>query len=529
METTRRPLTLAANRAALVARLMANPAVLGFWGALAAGAAVRLWRLETKSLWFDEAYSVFVANQPLVDIPRLLRLYDTHPPLHYVLLHFWMPLVGSSEMAVRGLSVAASVGVIALTYLFARRLAEGRVAALAALIVAFSPFQIIAAQEARMYPFLTLFSLGASYALWLALEGGRRRYWIVYAALLFLALTTHHFAFLLVLAHGIYIVAAHRRRGGTVAWARWTGLAVVAYAPLLPLLWGQLTTARAWPDIRPPFGLGALTDTLGMLSFGGGMLGMGTYFRAGSLGLEYRPAILLPFLLLSACGVGALIDTRRRTFVLVYWLVPVLATAAVSVRWNIFYERYFSFVLPAVSVLLAAGIFFLSDTVRPGLRRGVLAGLLTYLISFNAPTLAAVYSTRPTYDWRAAGWHVGAAARGDDFVLFVPAYTRIPFEYYFHGSQARMAINPQEVLAVHLQAQRGSLRLRTSVEPAQMSAIARKHPRMWMIASLGLGGEVRAQMAQGLAPYFRQVGEDAFGLVGASLWESRLYQREGGR
>src|SRR3990172_2789750 len=266
------------------------------------GAGVRFWGLGTKSLWFDETYSVFIARQALVDIPRMLQTYDTHPPLHYVLLHVWMALFGSGEASIRIPSVLASVGAILLTFFLGRRLAGDRVGLLAAALLAVSPFQVTSAQEARMYPFLTLFGLGASYALWLALEEGRRRHWTAYVLLMVLALYTHHFAFLLLAAQAVYVLGAHRTRTAVRGWLRALAAVAVAYLPLVPMFLAQFATGRGWPNFRPAFGLRALTDMMGMFSFGGGLFGMGTYFRVGALPLEYRPSILLPFALLALAG-----------------------------------------------------------------------------------------------------------------------------------------------------------------------------------------------------------------------------------
>jgi 4-amino-4-deoxy-L-arabinose transferase-like glycosyltransferase len=509
--------------------LRAGRIFLALGTVLLAAAVARWWGLGTQSLWFDEAYGVFIAQQPLLEIPRLLEAYDTHPPFHYVFLHVWMALFGTGEVAIRLPSVIASVGVVALTFLLARRVAGDRVGILAAILIAFSPFQITAAREARMYPFLTLFGLGGSYALWLALEEGRRQRWLVYLLLMLLALYTHHFALLLVLAHGVYVLAVHRTRAASGAWLRWTAVAAIAFLPLAPMLFAQLTTARAWPDIRPSFGMYALTDVLGLFSFGGGLFGMGTYFQRGTLPLEYRAAILFSFVLVVVCGVAGLGERRKRAFVLGYWLLPVLTVSVISLKWNVFYERYFSFILPPFAILLAAGVFYLADAMRRPAKAVAFVSLLALLASFNLPALADVYRSQETYDWRGAAQYVTARARADDFILFIPAFTRIPFEYNFQGPQARMGLNPPEVLAVHQRAAQGKLKLRTSVAPEQMAVISRKHPRMWTIASVALGSEVHGRIAQALAPYFRQVDGKTFGLVRASLWESRHYVGAPGR
>ncbi len=499
----------------------AVPLTLG--AVLVVAAALRLWHLGTKPLWFDEAWTVFIARQPLEEIPRLLRLYDTHPPLYYLLIHFWTGLFGTGEVSVRLPGVLASVAVVAGTFYLAQRVAGPRVAFLAAAFLAISPFQITAAQEARTYPFITLFGVGAAYALWRATDDGQPRYWLAYAGCLTLAIYTHHFSLLLVPAFGAYVLSLPQARAAWKRWVLWTAGAGLAYLPMVPWTVAQYATARAWPEIRPAFDVVFLTDLLGMFDFGGQLFGMGTYYRRGILPLEYRAAILLPFLFLVAAGVWGLRHARQRSFLLTYLIVPVSITAIISLRWHLFFERYFSFVLPPFFILLASGALALSDAARPATRRVTMAGLLVYLLAFTAPSLGAVYGAAPTFDWRGAGQHVTGAAQGSDFVLYVPAFTRIPFEYYFQGPQARMGLNPQEVLSVHRQAAEGKLLLRTAVDPKRMRTIALTHPRVWMVASVGLGTDVRAQLAESLAPFFRRSDERMFGLVAVSLWESRLH------
>ncbi len=101
----------------------------------------------------------------------------------------------------------------------------------------------------------------------------------------------------------------------------------------------------------------------------------------------------------------------------------------------------------------------------------------------------------------------------------------IPFDYYFPGHQRRTDLDPRQVLTAH-QAATGRLRLRISVAPDRMAAIARAHHRMWIISSLALGPQMRARIGEALAPHFRLVDERTFGLVSASLWESRLTGRQ---
>ncbi len=489
-----------------------------------AAAVIRAWGLGAKATWFDEAYSVFMARQPLGELLGLLAAYDNHPPLYYTFLHFWISLAGDGDVSVRLPSTLASVGAVLLTFLLARRLAGDRVALLAAALLAASPFQVSAAREARMYPFLTLFGVGASYALWLALAVGRRRHWVAYVLCLVLAMYTHYLAVLLFVAYGVHVAAVERARAGL--WTRWMALALLLALPLLLVLWPQLDTARALPAFQKPLAGRALVDLLGLLTFGGGLFGMGTYYQRGTLPAPIQFGILLPFLAVALAGLARGGGTRERVFVGGHLLLPVIVMAVIATKADVFQERYFTFVLPPFVILVASGIAFLSRTLRGLVRLALLGAVLPLLAGLTIAALVGVYrTTQPLNEWRVreAGRYVTARAEATDFVLYMPSFVGITFERYFRGRQERTELAPRAVLTTARQTVRGTLRLRTSVPPDEMARIARAHPRMWIISSTALGRRVRGQIAEALAPYFRQVDERTFGLVSASLWESRLF------
>ena len=66
--------------------------------------ALRIYRLPDQSLWYDEALSIHYANQSLRGLLAGVSGSD-HPPLHSLLLHFWMVIAGQSEFSVRYLSL----------------------------------------------------------------------------------------------------------------------------------------------------------------------------------------------------------------------------------------------------------------------------------------------------------------------------------------------------------------------------------------------------------------------------------------
>lgn len=129
------------------------------------GGFLRVLLLGSKGMWLDETFSVWLASQNVSDILQWIVKIDQHPPLYYLILHYWIGLNGTTPFHVRLLSVLFGMGTIPVIYLIGRRLSGTAVGLAAAVFLTLSPFQIYFAQEARMYTFLTFNASVATYAL----------------------------------------------------------------------------------------------------------------------------------------------------------------------------------------------------------------------------------------------------------------------------------------------------------------------------------------------------------------------------
>ena len=243
---------------ARLASLISSPrSELVFVGAVVFVAAfLRFYRIGEKSIWLDEAFSVWVARHSLWEGWSWLIRVDQHPPLHYSLLHLWIALFGEMQGAVRALSALASTLTVPIFYAAARRLLDRPAASIAVTILAISPFHIQFAQEARMYALLTLEVACVLYFLSRLLTKGEplRRDWIGLAVAQGLVMLTHNSAAVylplaLNTAMGIiFLFSLYRfRKGGSDSvpstdaatgspafWKRWLsyqGLAVLVWLP----------------------------------------------------------------------------------------------------------------------------------------------------------------------------------------------------------------------------------------------------------------------------------------------------------
>ncbi len=241
--------------------------------------ALRAFNLAQQSLWYDEAFSLFLARMGLGEMVARTAA-DIQPPFYYFLLHFWTGLAGESEFAARFLSLFFGVLTIPLLYAIARRaLTPERAPAppggtavlraakrtrapreaapvpapvhwspgtitglLAALLAVVSPLYLWYSQEARMYTLITFLLLLSSYCLLRALDHARRAWWVSFALANIAAVYTHYFAFVLIVFQFLYYLwrALPKARAGLRAALVSFAAIVVSFLPWLPFLLNRL-------------------------------------------------------------------------------------------------------------------------------------------------------------------------------------------------------------------------------------------------------------------------------------------------
>src|SRR5512136_69237 len=129
------------------------------------GGFLRVLLLDHKGMWLDETFSVWVANHSVAEMLQWIVKIDQHPPLYYLLLHYWIARYGDTPYYVRLLSALFGAGTIPIIYLIGKRMSGAVMGLAAAVFLALSPFNIRYAQETRMYTLLTFNASVAIYAL----------------------------------------------------------------------------------------------------------------------------------------------------------------------------------------------------------------------------------------------------------------------------------------------------------------------------------------------------------------------------
>ena len=406
----------------------------GPWPALvmviAVGLAIRLFRLDFQSLWLDEVLTVQNSALPLSRIVFDPKVDRNFPPLHGMLVHAFMRLLGTSEIAVRLPSVLAGMISIPLIFGVARFWLGPAVGLLTAGLLSISPLHVWYSQEARPY---ALFIALALASVWFAQRLLRRPadYSLQIGFVLSVSATLycHLLALPFLLFVALYILLSAQPTGRGRALLLLCAIGVLT-APQLYQFWSSPPPVSANSSYRfNPVHLGYTVWTFGTgYSLGPSLLEL----RGGMAALGRHLPILVPLLtVLAALFVRGARDLWRGDrgvfWSIAAWLtLPVgFAVLGAVVSAHPYNVRYVLLSLPPFLLVLATGAH--------GRGRQVvrLAGMSFLLLL----SLAALwnYYVRPEYqreDNRGATAFLNANARRGELVIASAPYTVVALRHY---------------------------------------------------------------------------------------------------
>lgn len=384
----------------------------------AVATVLRFLHLASKPYWFDECFSVEVARIGWGDFVRLLWWREANMSLYYDLLRIWLHF-GQSEFFIRSLSVLIAAATLPAIYWLARTLYDRRVALIAAALFAFNAYSVRYAQEARSYALFLLLATLSSGLLIAFLREPSRRNWRGYVLFSVLAVYAHFYALLLVVVHWLAVRSlgsndqSSPRRSAQVrrAWI------AIGFAVLPVLVFVAKTGAGPIRWIQRP----GLRD---VLEFYEHLAGGSNWILAVICAVACIWAVIPLGRTLLARGLDW--ETWRAHFLLVWLFLPVVLTVLLSLGRPVFLARYMIFCLPALLILVAAGLARLGQS-------WMFAGALTGILLLGLQGIVFVYG----HDFDNERDASGAAsvfildhAQPGDAVVFHIAATRVAYEFF---------------------------------------------------------------------------------------------------
>ncbi|MEA3408149.1 MAG: glycosyltransferase family 39 protein [Chloroflexota bacterium] len=316
---------------------------------------LRFWHVDAQSLWYDEGWSVHLAREGVRSaLAQAASAGHTHPPGYYLLLMAWVRLVGSSVIAVRGLSALLGLFTVLGLYRLGTVLFDRSTGLTAAFFLAIAPAHIIYSQEARMYALLALcftVLLGFFYRLGADDRPWSRGDWITLAFWEIAAIYTHYFAFFLLIGMSAWLLPrlVVYVKEGRPRPRRWLGVQGIALLAFLPWLAPALARAKGHVSLgaAPPRIVPFLLQNWSFLL--GGHIGL--YGREPAF--AFASKALLGIAALSVVILYMVEDHRRETaYLVLQGLLPlVLLFALMRVRPG-FHPRYIlMLIVPLILVM----------------------------------------------------------------------------------------------------------------------------------------------------------------------------------
>jgi mannosyltransferase len=438
---------------------------------------LRVHLLGAPSLWVDEAASVTFASLPFKAFLKTLWHTQGNMTLYYFLLRGWIHL-GTTEVAIRSLSVIFGVMAIPLAYLVAARLFDRPTGMISAALLAIHSFHVHWSRDARAYSLLVFLLLLTTWLFLNARERNRTRDWIAFTVSAALCVYAHIFAVLVLVAFVVALLFPARKRLPTLNLILIAVLFEHLVAPMAMFVLVKHPDALGW--VQKP----TLSDAIGFAK---------TFTGDGGLWLLI---IYSGLCLVAAFSRPSEREQWGTRFLLVWMLLPPALVFVASFAKPMFENRFMVMCVPALVMLAAHGIVKLWN--RPVIGRWVAPVAFAALIGLSSIGVSRYFQHNDLGDWRAAVNYLSANTKpGDGAIFYIP--DTYSYSYYAGqiGRRVPEIIFPEEVWR--------------PLSPELMSDITSKKDRVWLV--LYPDAEVSGQaaiMRSSLAPNFRLLNTHEF-------------------
>lgn len=397
------------------------------------GLALGLVGAESKSFWYDEAFSAHAIRLSPSELLSLTIHHDPHTGFFHAFLKAWSWIGGESELWLRSFSALCGALAAMILYSIAHRLYGERTAIVASGALALNGFFVMYAQEARPYAFVLLWCCITTRIFISAVDHNDLRRWLLWGVVTALAIYAHPFAAGVTFAQlcSLTVVPRWATRNRDVLAGCLVGAVVV-----LPWIWMVAVDSNDHLGWVPELSTRSIGYVVHQLT------GNGSYVMSAVVALCV--GALVASILIRLRRVSNRAELWPDLLTVLWALLLPMLLLVVSLRSSVLVPRYFIPALPGVVLATVVVVSRIGKDQRTGVLRTALAMFL--LVSTTA-SVVDWYSTDRKDDWRNAVSHVLENRQPGDAIVFGRS-SRLPFEYYLlrHGVNAGSSpvpLNPE--------------------------------------------------------------------------------------
>jgi mannosyltransferase len=400
-------------------------------------------RISGPSFWRDEGYTIAGAQRPVSAIFALVQHEDAFHGLYLLLMHSVIANFGRSEAALRVPSLIAMSAAVGLTAALGRKLAHASgmrgasaVGMIAGLLLAALPVTTRYAQEGRPYALTEFFAVLTTYLLVVASRRTGWRWWALYSAALLVTALFDLAAVLLAGTHGISLLSARRGESADgaqdpaaaaglspIVLRRWFAACLAAVIVLSPVVVFSFRQSAQLDWVQRP----NLSTVVGLLR--------------DFAGVSWLIPVIGILAVVGCIAAQGLRRGRGLTLALVclpWFLLPPSLLLSVSLVHPVYVDRYILFSVPALVLLVSAGLVRIAaltgqrmaDWPRARVARvlyvvpsGALAALI--VVTLIGPQAAIRLPNSRADDLRAIARVLASHEQPGDAILYLPRKTAV--------------------------------------------------------------------------------------------------------
>ena len=455
-------------------------------------------KLGVPSIWFDEAFSVELARQPLSLLLHLITSPEPNMELYYLMLHFWLQVTSlfglhQTEFIVRFPSALSAACGAVIVFMLGRRFIGLVGGCLAASLLILNSLQLTYAQQTRGYALQSLLLCVSFLALLQAILGKKHqvRWWCIYVLAATLAVYTHLFSFLVLFAQGVAIAGILLVPNAWQQQARQQFKAMLISAAALGVLVAPMLiltrhgSKTGWLPVPHLHDLYSLFQTFsgGQKFYLYGIIAcviIGISIACISYMLQYQTR-LRERITKQNTSIDTLFSQQSLlpwTWLLLCWLVlPIVVSFVVSQgATRLFSSRYLVVVLPALFLLVASGVMALRN-------RGLQILLVLELVFLAYTAVPQYYRSAQVEDWNStSAWLTQHYHTGDGLVCYDNIQgCQIAMEYYLHAYPANGAQFTSDSPGAFSWAKYNWDDAGRALDTKRLAVYGKQHPHLFMI------------------------------------------------
>ena len=397
-----------------------------------------LWNLLSKSYYLnfndiamDEPFTLFHSQQSISHILDLLK-DENNPPIHFILVHYWIKIFGFTTFSVRFSSVLFSSLCAVIIFLIGKNYFSKSAGFFSSIIFSFSTLNIYFSHEVRVYSlFCLLYSLSLFLYLKIILSDSDNRIIFFLFLVNYLLLYSHYLGFWVIVVEASSLLFVSNKQ--TIKKILLMFLALgISFIPIFFIFFKRLeTTSQQGTWVSRPI----YSHLYGNLN----------YF------LNDRITTFIVLLFLFAIFIK-LIKNKKFTLtfynlsknklfliLLIWFFVPYLFSFIVSFKISIFTNRYLIFT--SIPFYLLVSVLFFELIKNKQLYYSVLASITLVMFAF--------VNFNPSNDRKILEMvtYVKSIKDIDSYIYISPDYSVLSFLYHYDFTLFRDYSNLTENLA----------------------------------------------------------------------------------